>query len=132
MATINFTIGHILMGMIVVRAPVNTVSIAIAINTPAHAQKIILITGSPVPINTVTSSVSAPIKQSVNPSAIHSMMIIFLLSDEISPKFLTIDLMGIMWAMPHRKMIIAPVISRISSTIFITLASPVVILHEKP
>jgi hypothetical protein len=47
-------------------------------------------------------------KQSVRPSAIHSMAMIFLLSPEIVPKPETTDLVGIRWAMPHSVITIEP------------------------
>jgi hypothetical protein len=43
-------------------------------------------------------------KQRVSPSAIHSMVIIRLLSNEIAPKLFTMGLVGKRWAIPHTVM----------------------------
>ena len=49
----------------------------------------------------VTEMTKMPMKIRVKPSPIHSMAIILLLSAEISPNPMTMDLVGKRWAMPQ-------------------------------
>ena len=75
------------------------------------ARNEVAVDGKPVKIatwswgsaKTVTSNTSTPIKHNVIPSAIDSVVIIRLLSSDIPPKPLTIDLVGTIWSIPHRK-----------------------------
>ena len=108
-ATAAFTNGQILMGMTEVLEPVNAVHIAILISIPAEILNTIRDTLFVVPPRILIKRTNKPIKQSVNPSATHSIIIIFLLSDEIVPKLLTIPLTGMIWAIPHPMMIIEPI-----------------------
>jgi len=48
-----------------------------------------------------TADTIAPINTRVTPSFIHSILMMFLLSFEISPKPFTTDTVGKRWAIPH-------------------------------
>jgi len=114
-ATAVFTIGQIFIGTIDVRAPVNEVHIAITTNIPADILYIRAETGFCEPAITVTRNTSRPMKHKVIPSDAHSIVIILVLSSDISPKPLTTDLVGMICAVPHIKIIAEPIYSRIST-----------------
>jgi len=61
------------------------------------------------PPEKVSKSVSAPMKQNVSPSAIHSMLMIRRLSCDIAPNPEMTDLVGMMWAIPQTMIEIDPV-----------------------
>jgi hypothetical protein len=109
MATIDFTSGQILIGVIEVFAPVTNVSTAIT--TSIHAAALYTITETRLrgPANNVTKRTRKPKKQSVKPSAIHSMVIIRLLSSETDPKPATTDLVGMRCPIPHKKIPTEPI-----------------------
>ena len=114
-ATAVLTIGQIIIGTTDVRAPVNEVHSAMTTNIPADILYTRAETGSCEPTITVTRNPSRPIKHKVIPSAAHSIAIILLLSSDISPKPLTTDLVGMICAMPHMKIIAEPIYSGISA-----------------
>jgi len=110
-------IGHNLNTMKFTLAPVNSERIAKQksnteqeINTecetrfPPPSIRDIIITNNPTNI-------------SVNPSIIHSIVIMFLLSSLISPKSFTTPLVAKRWALPQTIVKIAPTIIRIMFTI---------------
>jgi hypothetical protein len=51
----------------------------------------------------VVTIVNIPRKIKANPSTIHSIVIISLLSDDISPKSRTTPAVGNKWAVPHKR-----------------------------
>jgi len=114
-ATAVLTIGHIFIGIIDVRAPVNEVHIAMTINIPADIRYKRVETEFCEPTIAVISNTSRPIKHKVIPSAAHSIVIILVLSSDISPKPLTTDLVGMICAMPHIKIIAEPIYNEIST-----------------
>lgn len=114
-ATAVLTIGQIFIGITDVRAPVNEVHIAMTTNIPADILYTRAETGFCEPAIAVTSNTSKPIKHKVIPSAAHSIVIILVLSSDISPKPLTTDLVGMICAMPHMKISAEPIYSRIST-----------------
>jgi hypothetical protein len=97
-----------------VLAPVNNDKTTIARSIKAEILYTIMETGFCEPPKTVTNSTSKPMKHSVRPSATHSIVIIRLLSSDIDPKPLTIDLVGTIWAIPHRVIRTEPVYSIMS------------------
>ena len=94
MDTIVFITGHNFIGMIGTLAPVNTERIAIMKSIPDEIQKIIRGISVEISPKIVTKRTKIPIKMKVIPSAIHSIVIMCLLSLEISPKPLTMFLVG--------------------------------------
>jgi len=82
------------MGMIDVRAPVNSETIAIAMSITPEARYTSADTGLAVPSTAVMSMTSRPMKASVRPSMIHSMARMCRLSADIGPKLLMIPLVG--------------------------------------
>jgi hypothetical protein len=61
------------------------------------------------PANEVTRKTSTPIKQSVRPSAIHSIVIMHLLSAEMDPKPATTDFVGMRCPIPQKKITTDPI-----------------------
>jgi hypothetical protein len=57
----------------------------------------------------VTPATINPIKIIATPSIIHSIVIMFLLSADMSPNPLTTFAVGIRWATPHIKVTVAPI-----------------------
>jgi hypothetical protein len=112
-ATVVNINGHIFVGMLEVLAPVNAVHVAMTINIPADILNTIRESSLVVPPRILVKSANAPIKQSVNPSATHSIKMNFLLSSEISPKPFTTVLAAIIWAIPHPMVIIEPIYNKI-------------------
>ena len=96
------------MGTIDVLAPVNRLNIAITNSITADTLCTISEAGFCVPLERVINSTSRPMKTNVRPSAIHSIVMILLLSSDIDPKPLTIDLDGLMCAIPQSVIIIEP------------------------
>ena len=95
-------IGHSLNGIKFTRNPVNTERTAIAIKIPAIKVKTFFANLLSVSDH-VTIVINNPIKIKAKPSKIHSIVIISLLSKEISPKSLTIPAVGNRWATPHTR-----------------------------
>lgn len=93
--------GHSFIGIIGTLAPVKDERIAIITSTAEEIQKTIWGISVVTSPKIVTKITSVPIKMKVIPSAIHSIFIICLLSLDISPNPLTIDLVGKMWAIPQ-------------------------------
>ena len=84
-ATMVLITGHSFIGRMDVRAPVIRDNPANTISMTADPLQIITETGLDIPSTNIVYSTSKPIKQSVSPSAIHSMRIIRLLSADIDP-----------------------------------------------
>lgn len=116
-ATTVLTIGQILIGIIDVCAPVKRLNTAKTISIIADILYTIIETGVYLPPKIVTNSTSKPMKQRVRPSAIHSIVMIRLLSCDISPKPVTIDFVGTMWEMPHNVITAEPMYKSILSNI---------------
>lgn len=95
MATAVLTTGQIFIGTIDVLAPVNKLNPAIITSIKADILYTIMETGFCDPPQIVMNSTSKPMKHSVRPSAVHSIVMIRLLSSDIGPKPLTTDLVGI-------------------------------------
>jgi hypothetical protein len=108
MATIDFTNGQIFNDAIFAFAPVTNVSPAIATSIHAATLYTRIETRFWGPAYRVTRRTSNPMKQSVRPSAIHSMVMILLLSPEIVPKPEMTDFVGTKWAMPHSVITMEP------------------------
>ena len=104
--------GHIFVGMLEVLAPVSAVQIAMTINTPADILNTTRDSSLVVPPRILVKSTSTPMKQSVNPSATHSIKMNFLLSSEMSPKPFTTALAAIICAIPHPMLIIEPIYNK--------------------
>ena len=102
MADTEKIIGHSLNGKKFTRNPVNTERIAIENNIPIINVKTFFANLLFVS-DFVTTMVNIPRKIKVNPSMIHSIVIISLLSKEISPKSSTTPAVGNRCAIPHNR-----------------------------
>ena len=100
--------GHSLNGRKFTRKPVNTERMAIDINIPVIRIKTFLASLVPVSVYVITT-ISIPKKIKVKPSTSHSIVIMSLLSGEISPKFSIVPAVGIKWPIPHKRVSIPDV-----------------------
>lgn len=115
-----FTAGHILTGIIDVLTPVKRDTTDNITRKTAAALITNIETGLRISIKIVIMSTSRPMNINVNPSLIQDMVIMSLLSLEISPKPLTIAFVGYRCPIPHKVITIEPIYK---NTVFAILFS---------
>ena len=118
-APVNFMYGHSFIGKIEVFAPVKKDKIAKTTSIPTQHRFPIKNATSDWSLNIARKRGSKPRKQRAKPSAIHSIVIMFLLSSERLPKPSTILFVGKRCPTPQRKIIIEPTYSITISDILI-------------
>ena len=96
-----FTAGHILMGIILVLAPVKSDNIDIIIRKNIDIRRTISASWECKSPKSIINKLSKPMKIKKIPSEIHSIIMINLLSLLISPNPRTIFLVGIICAIPQ-------------------------------